>query len=161
MALKLKHTRTEALTEILRQGRDPVTVHYKGRTTDTTKTELFIDGIENYRLQLPLGATAVIDKACLCWNLTDDAPGTNTPELAVGTVTARTAADAVSGTQTNVHTICDIEFDNTSGKKYVTVSVTGGDSTDTLEWDVALTITCFSSEESRLQALAAFDNIQK
>lgn len=156
----LNHTRSEALTEMLRQGRnEPIVVKYRGRTVNTTKTELFIDGLDAYRLVPPLGSTLVIDKWCLCWNITDGVAGTNTPEIARDSIAQRSAANTVTVTQANVHTICDIEADDTN--KRIGVFVTGGDATDTLEWEVTLTIRCMSSEESRDRTFFAFDGKQK
>lgn len=156
--LTIQATPTQALThKLAMRSSSPMTVRYTGRTTNTTKTELFVDGIANARLQLPKGSTGYFEKKVMCYNVTDTAVGTGTPEVSTGTFSR--LGNTTACTEGATHTACDIEADDTND--WITCSVTGADATDTLEWEVNLKIWILTYIDETATMTGIYDGINK
>lgn len=157
----LAFSKQELLTKELANGYMAMRqVTFRGQTISTTPTEIFIDGEDGQRLQPPKGSTFYIEKRVLCWNRTDDASGTGTPEVSTG-AGARTTADAITFTEAATHVACDIAAVNTAGTKYLTVTVIGADATDALYWEVTLVIWCQKWPLEGSVIFNEFDGIEK
>lgn len=139
----LNQTHQELITARLANGYEPsITVTYRGKTTTAVATqEIFLDGQDGQRLQLPLSSTAYITKVALGWNSTDGVAATNTPEVST-TTALRSTANAQTSTEAAAHVATDITSVDTAGTKYLTVVVNPADALDVIFWEVSLTIFC-------------------
>lgn len=157
--LLIQATPTEKLTHRAAVGKEPIRVVYRGSTTSTTKTEIFINGISGYRFQPPANSVGYFTKTAICYNNTDDAAGTGTPEVSTGNFT-RLGTDGVnmSVTEAATHIAVDIEADDTND--YITVSVTGADATDDLRWEVNVDYYIISVQEAD-NPTGIYDGVQK
>lgn len=159
--LAIQGSDTNKLTQLLATQERSISVVYRGTTTTTDVTELFINGISGYRIQPPAQSTGIVEVQVLGYNTTDDAAATTVANSStkaffsrLGTTTAVTQVTDVTNVFNDA--ICTVTADDTN--EYVKINVTAAD-TDTYDWKVFVTIYCHAEEDVAIDGV--FDDTPK
>lgn len=147
--LYVDNTPTEKLTKLMAVAQKKIELCYKGTTTTTDATELFVQGLDGYRIQPPLQSTGVVECRVLGYNVTDDtaaAAVTSYKTVAFFSRLSTTTAVTQVTDVTNVYNdaICTVTADDTN--EYVKINVTAAD-TDTYLWKVFVDVYCQAEED--------------
>lgn len=136
----------------------PLTVVYRGTTSSTNKTELYINAVDGYVFQPPAESGGYIEAVCVGYNETDDTVVAATKTVAtfsrLSTTMTVTQGTDVSDVYDDAR--CQIEADDTND--HVVVSVTAAD-TDTTNWKVFATIYCLAEEDEGVDQV--YDGVPK
>lgn len=161
----LRLTEPEQLQQALEHGYAPGNwVVFRGKTENTTKTEIFLNGMQDQRLLLPPNSACLIHKHIVVWNQTDQAFGNGTAEG--GSASCSNIFNATTGiytktaTQNNDHVFVDIEAGSLNTDAAFGIFVTGNEATDVLYWEVTLALFCQTLFEATA-ATGIYDGIQK
>lgn len=156
--LKVNATKTEILTEVLSTARGETQETFFGTTEAATQTELFIDGVNMYRIQPPKESVGYIEFVCTGYNVTDStvvaATKTNAAFSRLGTTMAVTQGTDVTNVYNDAQ--CQVLADDIND--YITVMVTPADA-DKTQWQVHATIYCHSVGE--MSSIGNYDGIPK
>lgn len=156
--LSIQGTKTNQLTKKMATALSPINATFRGTTTSTDVTELFIDAISNYRIQPPEQSLGSIVVQCMGYNATDDTAIAATETRATFSRLGATMTVTQNTDVTNVYNDaqCTITADDTN--EYVKVNVTAAD-TDETRWVVYATIYC--QAEENIPATGVYDAVVK
>ena len=156
--LAIQGSNTQKLTEIMSIQNTPIQATYRGETSSTNVTELFINGFQDYRIQPPEQSHGSIVVQCLGYNTIDDTVIAATETRAIFSRLGATTAVTQNTDVTNVYNDarCTITADDATDT--VRVNVTAPDA-DVTRWIVYAMI--YTQAEENILSDGVYDGVVK